>query len=157
MPYRLYLCLAYSIPSPPMLMQHMHQQFTKWYDPLYIITWPCWFINLDLTCSSLLSRSIGTKSTTCPSLLQPVYQAKSCLDLLHLSDMTLICNEILHHMYEPCNKSKPSSPSWHELLTQVYLWIDHLCISQLNTLVHLGCHSIIKTKLGTFQLGTHWN
>ena len=60
----------------------------KWYDPLYIITWPYWFIDLDLTCSSPLPRSIGAKSTTCPSLLQPVYQAKSYLDLLHLSHMT---------------------------------------------------------------------
>ena len=53
-------------------------------------------------------------------------------------------------MCEPRNKSKPSSPSWHELLTQVYLWTNHLCISHLNTLVHLGCHSIIKTKQGPF-------
>jgi hypothetical protein len=56
----------------------------------------------------------------------------------------LICNELLYHMCEPCNKSKPSSPSWHELLTQVYLWTYHLCISYLNTLVHLCCHSITK-------------
>jgi hypothetical protein len=56
-------------------------------------------------------------------------------------------------MCEPCNKSKPSSLSWHELLTQVYLWTNHLCISHLNILVHLGCHSITKTKLGTFQWG----
>ena len=31
---RLYLCLAYSIPSPPMSMQHMHQHDQQWYDPL---------------------------------------------------------------------------------------------------------------------------
>jgi hypothetical protein len=42
------------------------------------------------------------------------------------------------------------SPSWHELLTQVYLRTNHLCISHLNTLVHLGCHLIIKTKQGPF-------
>ena len=42
-------------------------------------------------------------------------------------------NELLHHMYEPCNKSKLSSPSWHELLTQVFLRTNHLCISHLNT------------------------
>ena len=70
------------------------------YDPLHIIMWPYWFINLDLTCSSLLPWSIGAKSCssfpatrfidskppTCPSRpsrLQPV-QAKPHLDLLHL-------------------------------------------------------------------------
>jgi hypothetical protein len=42
------------------------------------------------------------------------------------------------------------SPLWHELLTQVYLWTNHLCISYLNTLVHLGCYSITKTKQGPF-------
>ena len=102
MPYRLYLCLVYSIPSPPILTQHMHQPYHKWYDPLHIITWPCWFIDLDLTCFSPLSssisgkscssftamRSIAPKPPTCPSRLQPVHQAKSCLDLLHLSHMT---------------------------------------------------------------------
>ena len=63
----------------------------------------------------------------------------------------LICNELLHHMCESCNKSKPSLPSWHELVTQVYLWTNHRCISHLNTLVHLGCHSITKTKQGPFR------
>ena len=99
---RLYLCLAHSILSPPLLMQHMHQPITKWYDPLYIITWPYWFINHDLTCSLPLPSSISTKSCssftatrsiapkppTCPSRLQPVHQAKSCLNLLHLDHMT---------------------------------------------------------------------
>ena len=74
----------------------------KWYDPLHIIMWPCWFIDLKLTCFSLLPSSIGAKSCssftatrsiapkppTWPSRLQPVYQAKSCLDVLHLSHMT---------------------------------------------------------------------
>jgi hypothetical protein len=99
---QIYLCLMHYIPSPVMLMQHMHQPYHKWYDPLHIITWPHWFIDLDLTCFSPLPSSIGTKSysiftatrsitpkpPTCPSCLQPVYQANSCLDLLHLSHMT---------------------------------------------------------------------
>ena len=84
----LYLCLVHSTSSPSMSMQHMYQHNHKWYDPLHIIPWPYWFIDLDLTCSSPLPRSIGAKSTTCPSLLQPFHQAKSCLDLLHLSHMT---------------------------------------------------------------------
>ena len=99
---RLYLCLAHYIPSSPMLMQHMHQPITKWYDPLHIIMWPYWFIDLDFTFFSPLPSSIGAKSclsftatrsiapkpTTCPSRLQPVHQAKLCLDLLHLDHMT---------------------------------------------------------------------
>ena len=55
----------------------------------HITMWPCWFIDLDFTCSSPLPRSIGAKSSlNLPSLLQPVCQAKSCLDLLHLDHMT---------------------------------------------------------------------
>jgi hypothetical protein len=98
---RLYLCLAHSTPSPPTLMQHMHQPYHKWYDPLHIIIWP-WSIDLDLTCSSPLRRSIGAKScssftasrsiapkpSTCPSHLQPVHRAKPHLDLRHLGHMT---------------------------------------------------------------------
>jgi hypothetical protein len=74
----------------------------KWYDPLHIITWPYWFIDLDLTCSSSLPSSIGAKSCsnfnatrsitpkplTCPSRLQLVHQAKFCLNLLHLNHIT---------------------------------------------------------------------
>ena len=74
----------------------------KWYDSLHIITWLYWFIDLDFTCFSPLPSSIGAKSCssftatrsiapkppTCPSRLQSVHQAKSCLDLLHLDHMT---------------------------------------------------------------------
>ena len=88
--------------SPPMSMQHMHQHDQQWYDPLHIITWSYWFIDLDITCFSPLPSSISAKSCssftamrsiapnplTCPSRLQPVHQAKSCLDILHLSHMT---------------------------------------------------------------------
>jgi hypothetical protein len=54
--------LRISIPSLPMSMQHMHQHDQQWYDPLHIITWLYWFINLDFTCSSPLCRSIDAKS-----------------------------------------------------------------------------------------------
>jgi hypothetical protein len=86
-----------------LLMQHMHQPYHKWYDPLHIIMWPCWSIDLDLTCSSPLHQSIGAKSCssftalrsitpkplTCPSQLQLVHQAKPHLNLLHLDHITL--------------------------------------------------------------------
>jgi hypothetical protein len=108
---QIYFCLTHFIPSPSMLMQHMHQPYHKWYDPLHIITWPYWFIDLDFTCSSLLPRSISTKSSTCPSLIQPVCQASLVLIFstlvtwLHDSMVCLICNELLHHMFEIYNFS----------------------------------------------------
>ena len=63
----------------------------------------------------------------------------------------LICNELLHHMCEPYNISKPSSLSWHTLVTHMYLWTNHMCISHKHILVDLGCHSITKTKQGCFS------
>jgi hypothetical protein len=36
----------------------------------------------------------------------------------------------------------------HMLLTHMYLWINHLCISLKHILVHLCCHLITKTKQG---------
>ena len=94
--------LRICIPSPSTSMQHMHQHDQQWYDPLHIITWSYWFIDLNFTCFSPLPSSIDAKSCssfttmrfiapkppTFPSLLQPVHQTKSCLDLLHLDHMT---------------------------------------------------------------------
>jgi hypothetical protein len=41
------------------------------------------------SCSSFTAtQSVAPKSLTCPSRLQPVHQAKSCFDLLHLSHVT---------------------------------------------------------------------
>jgi hypothetical protein len=99
------------------LMQHLHQPYHKWYDPLHIITWPCYFTDLDLTCFWPLPSSISAKSCssftatwsitsklpTCPSRLRLVHQAKSCLDLLHLSHMT----PFMSHM-----QWAPSSHVW---------------------------------------------
>ena len=48
----------------------------------------------------------------------------------HDSMSCLICNELLHHhMCELCNISKLFSPSWYMLLTHMFLWTNHLCIS----------------------------
>ena len=74
----------------------------------HIIMWSYWFIDFDFTCFSPLPSSIGVKSclsfttkwsiapkpTTCPSRLQPVHQAKSCLDLLHLDHMTNVMSHV---------------------------------------------------------------
>jgi hypothetical protein len=57
-------------------------------------SWPTCFSPLPLSisakfCSSFTAtRSIAPKPPTCPSCLQLFYQAKSCIDLLHLSHMT---------------------------------------------------------------------
>ena len=76
---RLYLCLAHSIPFPPTSMQHMHQHDQQWYDPLHIITWSYWFIDLDFTCSSPLHRpsapSLAQASPLCGPSLQSLQLA----------------------------------------------------------------------------------
>jgi hypothetical protein len=100
---QIYLCLAHSVPSPPMLMQHMHQPITN--DIIHFIS------SRDLVGSSILislafhhclhpsapslAQASPPRGPSLQSLqfalytLQPVHQAKSCLDLLHLSHMTL--------------------------------------------------------------------
>ena len=112
---------------------------------------------LDLLAPSLYSsfpatRFVALKPLTHPSRLQPVHQAKSHLDLLHL--VTWL--HVMSHMQwtplcEHCNISKPFPLSWHVLLTLVYLWTNHMCISHKHILVDLGCHSITKTKQGPFN------
>ena len=150
MPYRLYLCLAHSIPSPLMSMKHMHQPYHKWYDPLHIITWPYWFIDLNLTCFSPLpscqvllnlychavyrSKASNLSFTLATGLSSHVlswssppwsYDSMSCL----------ICNELLHHhMCELCNISKLFSPSWHMLLTHTCTCGLITCVSHINTI-----------------------
>jgi hypothetical protein len=89
MPHRLYLCLAHSISSPLMLMQHMHQPITN--NMIHFIS-SCDRIDLSILTSLALhccfGPSVPSQHSTCHSHLQPVHQAKSCLDLLHLSHMT---------------------------------------------------------------------
>ena len=125
---RLYLCLALSIPSPPMLMQHMHQPITKWYDPLHIITWPYWFIDLDLTCSSPLPRSIGAKScssftvTRGPSLQSLRLALHSCNRSIKPSLILIFSTLVtwLHVM---------SHMQWAPPSSHHHLWTNLLCIS----------------------------
>jgi hypothetical protein len=138
---QIFLCLAHSIPSPTLSMQHMHQHDQQWYDPLHIFTWSYWFINLDFTCSSLLHRSIDAKSCssftvtrgpslpslwlvlhTCKRYVEPSHILISSPPWSHDLMSCLMCNELLHHhMGKLCNNSEPSSPSWNMLLTHMYL------------------------------------
>ena len=84
-------------PTSIELFDHYHEStlgliILEWYDPLHIIMWPYWFINLNFAGSSLLPCSIGAKSLLklprhmrfvsskppmFPSHLQPVHQHKA--------------------------------------------------------------------------------
>jgi len=62
-------------------------------------------------------------------------------------------------MCEPFQSQQAISTLWHILLTHMFLWTNHLCISINHILVHLSCHSITKTKQGPFNLplfGNWW-
>ena len=103
----------------------MHQHNHEWYDPLHIIIWPLWSIDLDLACSSPLPWSIGAKS--CPSFTA----SRSVASKPWLA---------LHH----CNRSiKPSLVlifstlvTWLHVMSHMqwapshrHMWTNHLCIS----------------------------
>ena len=171
---RLCLWLLHSISTPPLLMQHMHQPITKWYDPLHIITWPYWFIDLEFTCFSLLPSSIGAKSCssftamqsitlkplTCPSRLQPVHQAKSCLDLLHLDHMTPCHVSCAISSFIITCVSFATSLSHHH---RHGICCSHTCtcglitcVSHLNTLVHLRLSLNYQNQTRTFHSPPFW-
>ena len=73
---RLYLYLAHSIPSPPLLMQHMHQSITKWYDPLLhhvtVLVHRSW-LHLLFTVASVHRRQVITQLSlhTCNRSVEP--------------------------------------------------------------------------------------
>ena len=98
---RLYLCFAHSIPSL-MSIQHMHQHDQQWYDPLHIIMWSYWFIDLDFTCFSPLPLSIGAKSSlnlpfTLATDLSSQVMSWSSPPWSHDSMSCHMCNKLLHH------------------------------------------------------------
>jgi hypothetical protein len=72
-----------------LLMQHMHQPITN--DMIHFIS-SCARIGSSILTSLALhccfDPLVPSHHSTCPSHLQPVHQAKPCLDLLHLSHMT---------------------------------------------------------------------
>jgi hypothetical protein len=74
----------------------------------------------------------------------------------HDSMSCLMCNELLHHMCEIFNISEPSSSSWHMLLTHMYLWTNHLCVSLKHILVHLKLSLNYQIQTRTFQSLPFW-
>ena len=124
-PMTLYLCLAHFILSPPMSMQHMHQHNQQWYDPLHIIMWPYWFIDLDLTalhrCIGPSAPSLCSSIPPCGPMLQSLWLAlhscnrsiKPSLILIFSTLVTLL--HVMSHMQW--------APSLH-----IHLWTNLLCI-----------------------------
>ena len=154
-----------------MLMQHMRQPITN--DMIHfissrhlvgfsILTSLAFHRCLHPSVPSLVQASSSRgpslqKPPTCPSCLQPVHQAKSFLDLLHLSHMAQCHVSYTMSSFITCVSLTTNLSHLHRhgmSCSYKYLWINHLRISHLNTLVHLGCHSITKTKLGTFHQPT---
>jgi hypothetical protein len=102
-------------------------------------------------------RSLASKPSTCPSQLQPVRRAKPHLDFLHLGHMTPYHVSYAISSFIITCASFLTSPSYFHLHD---ICCSHTCTCGLTTcvsshktpLVHLGCHSIIKTKQGPFNL-----
>jgi hypothetical protein len=148
---RLYLCLVHSIPSPPILM-HMHQPITN--DMIHFIS-SCDRIGSLILTSLALYRCFGpsvpSHRSTCPSHLQPVCWAKSCLDLIHLDHMTQCHVSCVMSSFITCVSLTTSSIHLH----RHGIYCSHTCtcglityVSHINTISHLGCHLITKIKQG---------
>ena len=144
MPYRLYLCLVHSIPSPMLMQQctNLDQQmiWSTSYHHMTLLVHQSW-LHLLFTllpssisaksCSSFtIMRSFAPKPPTCPSRLQPIRQAKPCFDLLHLSHMT------------PCRVSYAMS----SFIT---------CVSFATSLSHFYLHGICCSYTCTCGLITY--
>ena len=146
--HRLYICLAHSIPSPPMSMQHMHQHDQQWYDPLHIIMWPYWSIDLDsLTFHHCLRPSAPSLAQASPPRgpsLQSLWLAlqgcnRSIKPSLVLIFSTLIIwLNVMSHVHLSsfiitCVSFATFRSHFHLhgicWLTHMYLWTNHLCIS----------------------------
>src|SRR6185503_2075457 len=73
------------------------------------------------------------KALTCPSLLQPVHQAKPCLDLLHFGHITpchvsyAMSSSIT--LYKHSSTLSHFSSMAHVAHTSVFVWTNLLCIS----------------------------
>ena len=150
MPYRLYLCLAHSIPSPPMLMQHMHQLISN--DMIHFIS------SRDLV-GSLILTSLAFHSClrpSAPSLAQaspphgPSLQSlqlalHACNRSIKLSLILIFSTlatwlNVMSHM-----QWAPSSYVWTlqqiQAIFTVMAWVAHTwctcglitCVSHLNT------------------------
>jgi hypothetical protein len=118
---RLYLCLVHSIPSPPILMQHMHQPITN--DMIHFISSHDHIGSLILT-SLVLHHCFGplvpSYHLTCPLHLQPVLEPSL---ILIFSTLVTWLNVMSHMQWAPLShvwalqQIQAISPPWHRLLT----------------------------------------
>ena len=122
-------------------------------DILYIIIWLYWFIDLDLTFSSLLSRSIDAKSCSNFTVTRGL-SVQSFRLALHTSNRSVEPNLILIFFTFVIWLQVMSHMQWGPPSSYFNLWANLLCISHKHILVHLSCHSITKTKQGPFREGS---
>ena len=174
MPYMSHLCLAHfhfisihqlhppsvdatNAPTPSwMIWSNTYHHMTS----LVHRSWPCLLFTIVSVhrCQVLLKlHRLAVprfKALTYPSPLQPVHQAKSCLDLLHFGHITSCHVSYAMSSLITLSKHQPLaiSPPWHMLLILMSLCGLISYVSQhKHLLVHLSCHSIIKTKQGPFS------
>jgi hypothetical protein len=104
-------------------------------------------------CLRPLVPSLAQASPPRLSRLQPVHQAKSCLDLLHLSHTTPchVSYAMSSFMCEPCNISRPFHLHSIGCSHMMYLWTNHMCISLKDILVHLRLSLNYQNQIRTFQ------
>jgi hypothetical protein len=134
---RLYLCLAHSIPSPPMLIQRIHQPYHQmiWstlYHHVIALVHRSW-LHLLFTVASVHRRQVITQLAlhTCNRSVKP--------SLVSIFSTLVTWFLVMSRMQ--------GTPSSH-----VHVWTNLLCISHKRILVYLGYHSITKTKQGPFTL-----
>jgi hypothetical protein len=144
---RLYLCFMHSIPSPPSNVYSTHAPtwstmiWSTLYNHVIILVHQSWlhllFIVVSFHQRQVLLKlhrhtwSLALKPPTCPSHLQPVHRARSCLDLLHLDHMT--------QCHVSCALSSFIST----------------CVSFATTRSHLHCHGICCLHTCTYGLITY--
>jgi len=133
---RLYHCFAHSIPSPPILMQCMHQSYHQviWsisYHHVTALVHRSW-LHLLFIVASFHRRQVITQFAlyTCNRSVKP--------SLVLIFSFLVTWLHVISHMQW--------APSSH-----VHLWTNLMCISHKHILVYLGCHSITKTKQVPFK------
>ena len=152
---RLYLCLTHFhfisifMSIFQFSMQPMHQHNHEWYDPLHIITWPLWSIDLDLAHSSPSSRSIGAMSCQSFTALLSV-ASKPWLALYHFN---WSIKPTLSWSSPPWSHDSMSCLICNELLLVITCGLI-ICVSPYATLlVHLMLSLNYQNQTRTFHLG----
>ena len=151
MPYRLYLCFAYSILlhllhrwcntcTNHITNDMIHFISSRDLDSSSILTslafHRCIGPSVPSLCSSFITTwSIAPKPPTCPSCLQLVHQAKPCLDLLHLSHMTPCHVSYAMSFFITCVSFATSPSHFHH---------HDICCSHTCTYGLISCVSHIK-------------